>query len=120
MFEDLQTDPTSYYRTVCEFMKIDPEVGVSLTEQKHLHGRISQAQVDHLHEVNSSLISRLFIWFLSKDTRRKTFKSKAGGAPAKAFLTEALTREISEASRQGHRWLVDNCNLPLQRYNYPL
>jgi len=120
LFEDLQTDSDSYYRAVCEFMQIDPEVGVSLAEKKHLHGRISQTQVDYLRKVNSSLISRSYVWFLSKDTRRKTFRSKAGGPPAKALLTDDLAREISEATREGHRWLVDNFNLPLEKYDYPL
>ena len=120
LFEDLQKNPSEYYRSICEFMNVDAEVGISLAEREHLHGRISQGQIDYLREVQSSIVKRFLVFFASNNSRRKEFMAKEGGAPAKAFLTERLVEKVSEGSRDGHRWLVENFDLPLERYGYPL
>ena len=101
-------------------MNVDAEVGISLAEREHLHGRISQGQIDYLREVQSSIVKRLLVFFASSNSRRKEFMAKEGGAPAKAFLTERLVEKVSEGSRDGHRWLVENFDLPLEQYGYPL
>jgi len=47
---------------------------------------------------------------------------KAGDKPpaAKVDLSDDLKAEIVALSRSGHRWLSENFNLPLAKYNYPL
>ncbi len=120
LFEDLQNNPSEYYRSICNFMNIDSDVGIALTEQKHLHGRISQRQIDYLCDIQSSIIIRLYLFFQSTKFRRNKFKAHKGGTSAKAILTEGLIEKVSKESRQGHRWLVENFDLPLEQYGYPL
>lgn len=120
LFEDLLENPTRYYHSICEFVGIDSEIGTSLVERQHHHGRISQAQVDFVRGINSSWFKVFCSRKLRINTRRRAFMRRGGGPSAKVALTERLEKEISEVSSEGHRWLVNNCALPLEKYGYPL
>ena len=116
LFEDLKDKPTTYYQSICEFMGIDSEMGVSLAQGKHFNTRLSEAQLAYMREIDSSWTK----FFHSSKSREEAFNAKADGPPAKAVLNDQLIREVSDATRVGHRWLVENLNLPLEKYGYPL
>lgn len=120
LFEDLKRNPEGYYRAVCSFAGIDPEIGVSLTEKKHLHARLSMAQVRLMQEIDDSWLRRSHVLFMSEKKRRRLLMTEAGGPPAKAELTESLAAKIIEASGEGHRWLSETLGLPLEEYGYPM
>ena len=53
--------------------------------------------------------------------RRRIFKANAGeGVSAKVTLPPHWEKEISDMTRAGNRWIVENCHLPLSKYDYPL
>ncbi len=125
LFEQLLENPELYYRNVCGFMGIDAEEGIQLSSKKHLHKRISQQQMDFLRALNSSWWQRLKLNRKSKKERQRIWNRIAvdcGDAvePARVNLPTQLEQKIVVASQSGHRWLVENLNLPLQHYGYPL
>ena len=120
LFEDLQENPNAYYQSICEFMGIDPEMGVSLTQDIHSNPRLSEAQLAYMRKTKSSLLGRMLHSYSSLERRRKRMEALLGGPPAKVVLTEQLIKEVSDASRDGHRWLVEKLDLPLETHGYPL
>ncbi|PLX72287.1 MAG: hypothetical protein C0615_12510 [Desulfuromonas sp.] len=120
LFEELKENPAEYYRSICEFMAVETSIGIELTSQSHLHERIKEAQIDFLKGINSSWLKRYGTWLLPKKSRRRSFNRFSGGEAAKTILPEGLVEEIKSAVGEGHRWLADNFDLPLERYGYPI
>ena len=120
LFEELHQDSNAYYQSICEFVGIDSEIGVSLAKNEHFHSRLTEAQVAHMREINSSFLKRTHNSFSDNRSRIKALKENANSPPAKAVLPEELKKKVSDATRVGHRWLVDNLDLPLEKYGYPL
>ncbi|MCJ8329122.1 MAG: sulfotransferase domain-containing protein [Lentisphaeria bacterium] len=120
LFEELHENPNDYYQSVCEFMDIDSKIGVSLAKDEHLHPRMSEDQLVYMREVQSSFLKRTRNSFSVCKSRRKALRAKKSGPPAKVVLTERLVQEVSDTCRDGHRWLVENLKLPLEKYGYPL
>ncbi|MCJ8329121.1 MAG: sulfotransferase domain-containing protein [Lentisphaeria bacterium] len=120
LFEELKENPKAYYQSICKFMGIDSDIGASLTQDEHFNIRLSEMQVTYMHEIHSSFFKRGLNALLSRKSRRKGFSARAGGSSAKAVLPDHLIKEVSNASREGHRWLVEKLDLPLEKYGYPL
>ena len=124
LFEELMENSEQYYRGICEFMGIDPEEGIELSVQKHLHKRISQNQVDFFKALNASWLRPAMVKRKPLKVRRymmKKMTDEYNGAliPAKVLLPSGLAQEIAVASKKGHQWLAENLDLPLQKYGYP-
>lgn len=121
LFEDLMKDPNRYYQSICEFIGVDVEEGLSLVGEKHLHKRISQEQLDWLRALNSSTWRKLWLRCSGHDRRRMAFnRFENDSSPARVKLSGAMTEAISAATKDGHRWLVDHYGLPLETHGYPL
>ena len=120
LFEDLCEDPGTYHRSICEFIGIDADIGVAHAEGAHHNRGIGQKQVEYMREVHESVFKRTVHAFRSPEKRRRDLRANAGGPPAKAHLTDQLAKEVSDATRDGHRWLAETFDLPLEKYGYPL
>jgi hypothetical protein len=121
LFEDLMSDPEAYYRAISSFIGIDSEKALPLTRDKHLHKRISQKQVDWLKERQNSLWKGFLLRTKSVKTRKILFGQQVDdGPPAKVIISRELKQKLENQTRDGNRWLVENCGLPLQKYDYPL
>ena len=121
LFEDLIKDPDRYYQSICEFIGVDVEEGLSLVRQKHLHKRIRQGQLDWLRKVNASSWRKRLLRCLGSRRRSRLFNGvKNDLSPARVTLSGEMTESISAATRDGHRWLVDHYGLPLETHGYPL
>ena len=125
LFEELVENPEQYYRNVCGFMGIDPEEGVKLSGRQHLNKRISQNQIDFLKTLNASWWRRMMVKRKPLKVRKQMMEQITDRhigtlTPARVFLTSELTQEIAAASQIGHQWLVENLDLPLEKYGYPL
>ncbi|MCK4509203.1 MAG: sulfotransferase domain-containing protein, partial [Desulfuromonadales bacterium] len=121
LFEELMETPESYYRALSNFIGIDADETVALCQQKHFHPRISQGQLDLIRKINSSYVSRTLLPYFPTKLRLELLKKASGASsPAKIPLTPELHEKISTATKEGHRWLVENLNLPLAQYNYSL
>lgn len=120
LYEDLKNTPEDYYRSLCEFIGVDSDIGMSLIEEKHLNPRLTKVQLAHMRKMNSSWYWRVYGSLMPRKIRYVKFRSMQHGPPAEVSLTEELIREVSDLTRDGHRYLVDVHNLKLEKYAYPL
>jgi hypothetical protein len=121
LFEDLVSDPEAYYRAISGFIGIDAEETCALSQHKHFHKRISQGQLDLIRRIDTLSGSSALLRCLPQRLRRLLLE-KAGNksSSAKADLTPDLRERIALETRDGHRWLIENFALPLEKYDYPL
>ncbi len=121
VFEELVTDPDSYYRRICNFIDIDFEQSMELLQNKHLHERITQDQISFLRQLNRSRWQKLFLKVKGRRYRRRLFPQKAGNNhPAKVILSPEWKAKLSDAAKPDNRWLVNTFQLPLEKYGYSL
>ncbi len=103
------------------FIGIDVAQGLKLTHQKHLQKRITQGQIQYLQGLNKSTWNKLMLKVMGSRFRKHVFDTKAvDGIPARVSLSLQWEQKISDTTRAGNRWIADNYNLPLEKYNYPL
>ena len=120
VFEELVDNPDQYYTAICNFIGIDVAQGLELTKQKHLHQRITQGQLEYLQRLSKSLSwGKLLLKIMGQKYRRRIFKENAGDdVQAKVSLPPQWEKEISDVTRVGNRWIVENYHLPLGKYDY--
>ena len=130
LFEEFESDPEQYLRDVSGFLGIDAEETIDLAEGQHLHTRLFESQVNKMQAINSSLAGRL-AWRLSSVERKKKsigFSDRDGviqstvadDSPASVNLAPETLQRISDASREGNNWLVNELHLELGKYGYAL
>lgn len=121
LFEELQRQPEKYYRSISWFIGIDPDEAYSLSKQKHLNKRITQGELDKIRQLYACVWTKALLPFLSRRLRRRLLLSAAqNSGPAKVELAADFQEKIIAATRDGHRWLVENLDLPLAEYDYPI
>jgi hypothetical protein len=121
LFEDLCQDQNHFTQSVCKFLGVDEQEGVRWMNEGHLHTRLTQGQVDFLKRIQSSFWTRWWANRQSPEKQREMIEQHGSeGVPAKAELPKHWLPKIADATRDGNRWLVDNLQLPLEKYNYPL
>ena len=122
VFEELVDNPDQYYTAICNFIGIDVAQGLELTKQKHLHQRITQGQLEYLQRLSKSLSwGKLLLKIMGQKYRRLIFRANVGdGVQAKVPLPPQWEKEISDVTRAGNRWIIENYYLPLGKYDYPL
>lgn len=121
LYEDLCGDSQRFVRELCRFIGIDETLGVSLVGQDHRNKRLTQGQVDFMKRVERSVWKRWCLGWLSP-ARQITLldRQDPNGEPARVPLPDEWKERISKHTRDGNRWLVDNLQLPLGDYQYPL
>lgn len=120
LFEQLFENSDQYFKTLCLFMGIDETLGVALTQDKHFHHRFLMGQLDCIINENSSYYKMLRHRLRSRKKRRILFKKNAFGPKAEAKLPPHLNKIVADRTVEGHRWLVERYQLPLEKYGYPL
>ena len=130
LYEDFDSDPEKYLRSVSDFLRIDAKETIELAEGQRLHTRLFASQVNQMDEINSSFFGRLLWRFSSVDRKKKSIgfsdshsviqTTVAGDVPASVELSPGITQQISDAAREDNHWLVDNLHLELEKYGYPL
>lgn len=78
LYEELQENPKAYYQSICEFIGIDSEIGVSLALGKHLYPRLSDPQLSYMRKIQSSLLGRALHSYSSIQRRRKALEARVG------------------------------------------
>jgi len=120
LFEALQHNSSEYCRSICEFIGIDFDIAISLIQDKHVNARLSEAQLAHMRNMKSSWYRRRQHSFSTRYSRNKYLLRMPSRPPAKVDLTEQLVKEVSDRTRDDHRWLADTLKLPIEKYGYPL
>lgn len=121
LFEDLCQDQDRFIRSVCKFLGVDEEEGLTLVERGHLHGRLSEGQIEFLKRVQRSLVWR---WWLNRkspaEQRRMLDDHGRDGRPAKVVLPPQWIQVVADVTREGNQWLQEHYQLDLERHQYPL
>ncbi len=121
LFEELINDPGRHYSAICDFIGIDVAQGLELTRQRHMNKRITQGQVEYLQQLNNSTLYKLILKFKGPKSRKRFLDANASdGIPANVSLSTQWKQRISDATLIGNRWIDENYNLSLQKYDYPL
>jgi len=121
LYEDLCLNSGDFVRSVCRFIGIDENLGVSLAGSGHLHKRLTQGQVNFMKRTDESAWKRWWLGWLPPSSQRNLLEAQdPHGLPAKAQLPAEWKAIISKETREGNRWLVDNLHLPLEEHQYPL
>jgi len=121
LYEDLCRDSDQFVRGLCQFIGIDEDLGVSLVGQGHRHKRLTQGQVDFMKSVERSAWKRWCLGWLSPSRQRTLLdRQDQNGEPARVQLPDEWSKTISTYTREGNRWIVENLQLPLGDYEYPL
>ncbi len=130
VYEEYQAKPEQYLQRVSAFLGVEAEETIRLADNQHLHTRLFDSQVEKMKELDSSFLGRL-LWRLSNvdlkkklvgfsDTESVIESSVSGDKPASVDLSADSIQRITEASREDHQWLVNNLQLDLEQYDYPL
>lgn len=121
LFEELLEDPEVYYKAISDFIGIDVDEVYTLSQQEHFNKRLTQGQLERITQLSSSYIYRVIDHCLSPRRRKKLLEIvKSNPVPARVELTPELRDKIVDSTLEGHRWLVDNFDLPLAKFGYPL
>ncbi|TGD73504.1 hypothetical protein E4634_10765 [Mangrovimicrobium sediminis] len=124
LFEDMIADADAYYRGISEFIGIDGEKTLELVAGAHANPRLTQAEYDHIREVDSSLVARTR-WRFSPDAERRRQMRKISRAQpdspgVKIALTDEVRQRVIDSTCEGNRWLRDELGLDVERHGYPL
>lgn len=123
LFEDFCTDATRFMQSMSDFIGIE-HLDVLLksdSEQERLNTRLTEGQVRFLQDLNQHPWKKLALILKKRRYRRRQLIGRGkDNKPAKASLSTEWKNMISEQTRVGNRWIVDNFALPLQEYGYPL
>lgn len=120
LFEGLVRDPASYYTALSRFIGIDADECLSLSRQKHFNKRLTEAQLALINKMESSSWGRVGLRCLSSRGRSLLLKAGSHSPPANVQLSDSLREEIVSKTSEGHRWLMNELGLPLDKYGYPL
>lgn len=119
LFEEMVQDQKKYIRSVCEFIGIDAEEGVQLARSAKLNPRISQKQINYMRLADKQPL-RFFHNNMGKNIKARLFKKMSQGNAAQVSLPQPLIEKITNETRAGHLWLVENLDMNLEAFGYPL
>lgn len=122
VFEELLADPAAYYAEICEFLGIDVDEALRLTQDKQFNPTLSGTQLRLLRDTQSSLLKR-FLWSIG--SRRLRVRALDGLAPVdkekvEIQISPSTVAEIEDGVRDTNRWLAAEFDLPLEDHGYPL
>lgn len=125
LFEHLKEDPRSYYESFCRFLEIDPEEGLELLGNHHLHKRFTTAHMEKLKEIQRSPWKSQAFRCANRRLRKRMVGVKENnpvldGPPAQIEVSKAWRERIARVTLDGNRYLVKSWNLPLEDYGYAL
>ena len=121
LFEDLVNAPADYIARICNFIQVDPQVGLKLMKDQHLHPSRTQGEIDFLQKLNRSPARRFFLKVAGWKYRKKIFAQQGNNVRVEAVeLPESWRRKVFNATYQGNRWLSETFDLPLAKYGYPM
>jgi hypothetical protein len=125
LFEQLVEDNAAFIASLCRFIGVDSEEGVALAAGKREADRWTTTQIDNLQRIQRSLWQSTKFRFASVRQRRIMLGLKRDGLTppgerARAPIPHDWQARILDHTREGNRRLVEQWNLPLKQYGYPL
>lgn len=119
-FEQLAADPASFAKNLCEFMGIDPHMGIELLGNARENVRKSNRTQTYVR-LRAALLPGLSLGKFVPPNLREVWRGfLAGGNPSRAQLPPEWLHRIEEHYRRDNRQLAERFNLPLRQYGYPM
>jgi hypothetical protein len=115
LFEELCQDPARYYSKIFSFLSIDPECGMALTQNEHLHLRVTQGGIDFLKQLNCSPFQCFFSEACAKEISQSHLDQEIGGIAccagdsATSVGRRSCGRNVSGASLDGRDLWTGTC-----------
>jgi len=123
LFEEFIHNKKEYINKLSDFLNIDGDESLQLIKTSHDNERIEQSRLDFEHMVGSHLpigqnrlisgTAKLYYFFYKVLGKGKNKKAKVG-------IPDHWLARLKNFYREGNRKLVQNFNLPLEEYDYPL
>jgi hypothetical protein len=123
LYEDFIKDPAKFMNSLSGFLGVEalPALQTLHQESGHLNARMTQGQYQYLRQLQGSLWKRYRCLRQKKRRRRREFTDHGkDGIPERAVLSEKWQQMVANETRQGHRWLAETFQLPLEEYGYPM
>jgi len=125
LFEQMIEDTGAFSRSVCESIGIDPKGCADLNMDQRRNTRWTQSQMDRLRSIQRSPVRSLQYRFASRARRMKMLGLDDSHTPAEDDKAEVVIPDywrerICDLTRQGHQYLMETWNLPLDKYDYPV
>jgi len=125
LFEQLQEDSRSYYKSICDFLQIDAQEAFSLLMDLHDNKRLTVAHMHNLREIRRRPWKNLTFRRADRRLRKKMVGIKRDdtaldAAPYEVEVSRAWRENIDRVTGDGNRYLAKTWNLPLEAYGYPL
>ena len=127
LFEQLVENQANFVANVCGFFGIDSAHGVHLASARRENVRWTTNQMKRLEKIKSSRFRSLAYLSATKQRRMKMLgwsrtqaTSNSQGQKLRAEISASWQDKILDLTREGNRYLVENWQLPLEKYGYPL
>lgn len=127
LFEQLVENQANFVAEVCDFYGIDSTQGVQLASERHENVRWTTTQMKRLEKIKRSRFRTLAYLSTTRCRRKKMLgwsrnqaTSNSQGQKLRAEISASWQDKILDLTRAGNRYLVDNWQLPLEKYGYPL
>ena len=121
LLEEFISERGKYLEKLCNFLTIDVEEAVELTESKHEHQEMKQWEYN-FERFRTCLypLSRIpLIFGIVKPFFNLTGIIKKGKITS-VSIPQEWYQPLKELYAEGNRWLVEKYQLPLGKYGYPL
>ena len=123
VFEQLKSSPEVFIGELSDFLEIDADEAFSLSQNKRVNERWTEASINQLRKLQNSFVSR---WrYRSKDDegRRQmlgidTASQAASSKKAKAEINNKFRKMILDITREQSRRIEKDWGLPLSQYGY--
>jgi hypothetical protein len=122
LFEHLVEDAHRFVESLCRFVGVDAEEGVRLAAGKRANDRLTILELNRIKAMEKSSLQSTLFRFAPKALRERmlgTRRANQGGG-AQAPLPMTWRERLAEMTRPGNRWLMEQWDLPLDRYEYPI
>ena len=123
IFEQLAENPEKFFRRLCSFMGIDGDEGVQLTANQKRNPQLTQKQLDFIKSTSSSPLRSFLYRLRSNKGRRRILHAEEyalDASKAKVQIPHVWRTRLEDLTRECNRTLVEEWEIPLDRYDYPL
>jgi len=123
LFEELKDNSEQFVRRLCDFVDIDPDEGASLAARQVRNPQLTQAQYELIQAISGSSRRSLDFRFSSLTRRRQILLNPdliEEKEKAVVDIPGDWANRLRDFNREANRKLLEEWNVPLDRYGYGL
>ena len=118
--EQLAQEPAAFMDSLCGFLDIGAAEALDLVDSRRKNDRLTEAQLKRIRRLTHSRLLKTLFRRLSPRTRRKVLEAGLPQSPPAQVEIPAEWRDrIIDRARANNRQLLEEWDLPFERYGYP-